>query len=445
MSQPLMVSGTIPPPLAYSIPRWLYLNNFLRYAGPFTSEDFETTDEAASYIERVTVLGAGGLGCEILKNLALSGFKKIHVIDMDTIDVSNLNRQFLFRQADVGKSKAEVAAKFVEKRVKGVSITPHNCKIQDKDDDFYMKFNIVICGLDSIEARRWINSTLVNLVDGENPESLKPLIDGGTEGFKGQSRVIFPTVTSCIECQLDMHAPRAAVPLCTLATIPRQPEHCIEWAHIIAWEQEKPFPVLDNDDPEHIGWLLQKALARAKEFNISGVTYSLTQGVVKNIIPAIASTNAIIAASCCNEAFKIATSTNPFLGFEENYMMYSGNEGIYTYTFKHEKKDDCPVCGNLARDLEVDPNFTLQEFIDSLAARPEAQLKKPSIRSGDKVLYMQSPESLRLQLAPNLTKKIYLLIANSQEIGVTDPSLGTVSFKFRIKYSREVVDPIVPA
>lgn len=101
---------------------------------------------------------------------------------IDTIDVSNLNRQFLFRQADVGKSKAEVAAKFVEKRVKGVSITPHNCKIQDKDDDFYMQFTIIICGLDSIEARRWINSTLVNLVDDENPETMKPLIDGGTEG-----------------------------------------------------------------------------------------------------------------------------------------------------------------------------------------------------------------------------------------------------------------------
>lgn len=83
----------------------------------------------------------------------------------------------------MGESKAEVAAKFVEKRVKGVSIIPHNCKIQDKDDDFYMQFNIVICGLDSIEARRWINSTLVDLVDEENPESLKPLIDGGTEGI----------------------------------------------------------------------------------------------------------------------------------------------------------------------------------------------------------------------------------------------------------------------
>ena len=75
-----------------------------------------------------------------------------------------------------------MAAAFVEKRVKGVKITPYNGKIQDKDEEYYMQFKMVICGLDSIEARRWINATLVDMVDMEDPESLKPLIDGGTEG-----------------------------------------------------------------------------------------------------------------------------------------------------------------------------------------------------------------------------------------------------------------------
>lgn len=154
---------------------------------------------------------------------------------MDTIDVSNLNRQFLFRQADVGKPKAEVAAAFVMKRVPEVTITPYYGAIQDKDQDYYRQFKLVICGLDSVEARRWINATLVDMVDSNNPESLKPLIDGGTEGFKGQSRVILPTLTSCYECSLDMLTPQTAVPICTIATIPRQPAHCIEWASILEW------------------------------------------------------------------------------------------------------------------------------------------------------------------------------------------------------------------
>lgn len=105
-------------------------------------------------------------------------------MSIDTIDISNLNRQFLFRQADIGKPKAEVAAAFVEKRVKGVKITPYVGKIQDKDEDYYMQFKIIICGLDSIEARRWINSTLIAMVDMEDMESLKPLVDGGTEGLQ---------------------------------------------------------------------------------------------------------------------------------------------------------------------------------------------------------------------------------------------------------------------
>ncbi|KAI4140536.1 MAG: hypothetical protein L6R39_005758 [Caloplaca ligustica] len=409
-----------------------YIDKFLNKPGPSTDPDFVPGQPTIANLEgsRVLVIGAGGLGCEILKNLAMSGFKDIHVIDMDTIDVSNLNRQFLFGKDNVGMSKAEVAAASVMERCKDVRITPFNGKIQDKEEDFYMQFKIIICGLDSVEARRWINATLVSMVDMDNPESLKPLVDGGTEGFKGQARVILPTLTSCIECQLDMHAPRAAVPLCTLATIPRQPEHCIEWAKIIAWEEHRKDMILDTDDPEHITWLYEKALNRAKEFNIPGVTYQMTQGVVKNIIPAIASTNAIIAAACCNEAFKLATSCNPNLS---NYMMYTGDDSIYTYTFEHEQKPDCPVCGNLAKTIVVNPKHTLQGFIDSLGERPEAQLKKPTLRTESKSLYFQSPPSLEEQTRPNLSKTLGELLSDGEEIGVSDPAF-TIDFKFKLVF-----------
>ncbi|KAI1461594.1 hypothetical protein F4805DRAFT_453479 [Annulohypoxylon moriforme] len=422
-----------------AVSRWKYLDRIRRTPGPF-NQDSEISEEALAALDqaKILVIGAGGLGCEILKNLALSGFKDIHVIDMDTIDISNLNRQFLFRKDDVGKFKAEVAAKFVEKRVKGVKITPHNCRIQEFDEEFYMQFQIVVCGLDSIEARRWINATLVNMVDMEDQDSLKPLIDGGTEGFKGQTRVVLPTITPCIECQLDLYTPRAAVPLCTLATIPRQPEHCIEWAHIIAWEQEKPFPSLDKDDPEHITWLYQKALTRAQEFGISGVTYSLTQGVVKNIIPAIASTNAVIAASCCNEALKLATTAAPCLGLQpESYMMYSGDDSIYTNTFKYEKKEDCAVCGDMAKPLEVDPDWTLRELLDSFATKADLQLKKPSIRAEGKTLYMQFPPSIEEQTRPNLDKTLKedLGLGVNHEIVVTDPAFPALTFRFLLRFT----------
>ncbi|GAT26716.1 NEDD8 activating enzyme [Aspergillus luchuensis] len=414
--------------------RWKHLYSVLTKSGPFSDEDWVPGPETISALESSKILtaysGAGGLGCEILKNLALSGFKDIHVIDMDTIDISNLNRQFLFRQSDIGKPKAEVAAAFVERRVKGVKITPYVGKIQDKDEDYYMQFKIIVCGLDSIEARRWINSTLIGMVDFEDPESLKPLIDGGTEGFKGQARVILPTLSSCIECQLDMHAPRPAVPLCTIATIPRQPQHCIEWAHQIAWQEQRKDDVFDSDDMEHIGWVYNAALERAKQFNIAGVTFQMTQGVVKNIIPAIASTNAVIAAATTSEALKIATSCNPYL---ENYMMYAGEEGVYTYTFEAEKKPDCPVCGNLARKLTVNPNMTLEEFIETLGERPEAQLKKPSMRTEEKTLYQRFPPQLEEQTRANLKLKLKDLIEDGQEIAVSDPAY-IIDFRFRLAF-----------
>lgn len=84
----------------------------------------------------------------------------------------------------------------------------------------------------------------------------------------------------------------------------RLPEHCVEYVKVIQWAKENPWGAttpLDGDDPQHVGWVLEKAQERAIKHGITNVTYRLTQGVLKNIIPAVASTNAAIAAACATE------------------------------------------------------------------------------------------------------------------------------------------------
>ena len=95
----------------------------------------------------------------------------------------------------MGKGKAETAAKFIVKRVSSCHVTPHMCRIQTLESNFYRQFKVIISGLDNIEARRWLNSMIMSMVeydaDGDpDPTTIIPLIDGGTEGFKGQARVI---------------------------------------------------------------------------------------------------------------------------------------------------------------------------------------------------------------------------------------------------------------
>ena len=357
---------------------------------------------------------------------------------MDTIDISNLNRQFLFRQKDVGHSKSEVAAAFIHHRVPGCIVTPHIGKIQDKDAEFYKQFKIIISGLDNIEARRWLNSFVISLVtydsDGEiNPESIIPIIDGGTEGFRGQSRVIIPRITSCFECSIESFPPQTSFPMCTIAETPRNPEHCIAYAFTLLWERTFPEKKLDKDDPEHMQWVYEQALKRADSYGIQGVTYFKTIGVVKNIIPAVASTNAIISACCVNEAIKLLTFYSQTMN---NYWMYMGSEDIYTTTFEYGRLDNCIVCSDEAktRTMHVLSTSTLADFIEKLSNDTALQLKKPSIVSENATLYMQRPPALELSTRSNLTKAMSSLIETNEILTITDPMLTDISLSIQIQF-----------
>ncbi|KAJ2783858.1 NEDD8 activating enzyme [Coemansia javaensis] len=384
-------------------------------------EDGETPADLLAKA-KVLVIGAGGLGCEILKNLAMSGFKNIDVIDMDTIDISNLNRQFLFRKKDVGQPKATVAAEFIRRRSPGINITAHYKRIQDMPEEFYLGLSLIICGLDSIEARRWINAYIHGLTEAHGFDGFKPIVDGGTEGLKGNMRVILPKHNACFECGLGMYPPKTTYPICTIANTPRLPEHCIEWASVLEWPRVFPSTKLDGDDVDHINWVVEQASQRAAKFSIAGVDFSLAQGVVKNIIPAIASTNAIVAAACVNEAFKIVTSCSPYL---ENSLLYTGDTGVYLLAYPLHQVEECLVCGQKEGAMSAPAESTLEELIDALKAHGTFQLKAPSLSVGGTSLYFQNPKALEEQTRPNLAKKLRDLFDDGATLTVTDPTLPT--------------------
>lgn len=331
----------------------LNLQRIIQRRSPFAEQPVQdSADDILDFLLnqcKILVVGAGGLGCELLKDLALMGVRDIHVIDMDTIELSNLNRQFLFRAHDIGRPKAEVAANFINRMIPSCKVVAHHNRIQDFDANFYNTFNIIICGLDSIEARRWINNMVVGLLkyddDGQvDQSSIIPLIDGGTEGLKGNARLILPGMTACIECNLDLYPPPVNYPICTIANKPRLPEHTIEYVKTLLWSKENPFGEgvqIDEDDSAHIQWIHEKSVERAKEFSIEAPSLRFTQDVLKRTIAAVSSTNACIAATCAMEAFKLITSCAKPMN---NFQILNLSSGIYSYVFEAERNEDCLIC-----------------------------------------------------------------------------------------------------
>jgi molybdopterin/thiamine biosynthesis adenylyltransferase len=141
----------------------------------------------------VLIAGVGALGSFVATNLALSGVGHLILVDMDTVEMSNLNRQLLFQRRDIRKYKSEVAAKRLRKWNPDIQITSLPMKLESVKRTYYKSSDIILGGLDTFDVRRWLNSLAVDLK--------KPFISGGMFGFMGQVQRIIPYETPCFECQ----------------------------------------------------------------------------------------------------------------------------------------------------------------------------------------------------------------------------------------------------
>lgn len=200
---------------------------------------------------KLLLVGCGGIGCEVIKNLMLIGFHDVTMIDLDTIDVSNLNRQFLFNKTHINQSKAQISASVAKQlfaHTDQVRLTPIHGSIQSADYnvDFFRQFTIVVNALDNRQARTHVNRMCL--------AADVPLIESGSEGYFGQTFVIKKNVSMCYECDGPKQDGRTFAS-CTIRNTPSLPIHCIVWAkHLFAQlfgEEDADNDVSpDMNDPE---------------------------------------------------------------------------------------------------------------------------------------------------------------------------------------------------
>ncbi|KAK8166753.1 hypothetical protein IWX90DRAFT_222408 [Phyllosticta citrichinensis] len=471
---------------------------------------------------RVLMVGAGGIGCELLKNLVLTGFGDIHIVDLDTIDLSNLNRQFLFRQEHIKKPKALVAKESAGKFNPKVNIEAHHANIKDPEFnvDWFKTFSVVFNALDNLDARRHVNKMCL--------AADIPLIESGTTGFDGQVHVIRKGKTECYDCN-PKETPKT-FPTCTIRSTPSQSIHCIVWAksYLFAeifgvsedetpefdhtedrenseeienlrkeatalkeirksmgsaefprrlfnkvfkedidrllstedmwrhrrapepqdwekvstassdaaptvaqqdqrvWSLEENFvvfndslrrlsarlealksgvapgdaqPVLsfDKDDVDTLDFVAAAANIRSTVFGIDNKSKFDLKQMAGNIIPAIATTNAMVAGLCVLQAFKVMK--DEYDRARDVLLMPRDVDRVLNPLRLHKPKPDCPVCSPAQALLEVDTSrATLKELVEDVLRLQLGYGEELSVETNAGVVY--EPD-----LEDNLTKK----------------------------------------
>ncbi|OLY84089.1 SUMO-activating enzyme subunit 2 [Smittium mucronatum] len=381
---------------------------------------FQTLIEASKSCSNAKVLqiGSGGVGCEVLKNLATSGFKNITVIDLDTIELSNLNRQFLFKTTDIGKPKVSAAAAAVLKMSPDSNITPiqDNIKNPEFDLNWFSNFDLVINALDNLgilnllifylfrfnEYPKKLSKKTFKNLDARKHVNLMcqasnlPLIETGTAGYNGQTTVIKRGFTECFECQ-PKPIEQKTFPVCTIRNTPSTLVHCVVWAKDFLFNQlfgneaskETEVPPgdsqsnlntlksryvsegedgleFDKDDDDALRFVAASANIRASVFGIKNESLFQIKAIAGNIIPAIATTNAIIAGLAVTQAIKVVSGQ--LSSCKTIYYAYGGRRP--QLLFKEpllSPNPKCTICQ--ANYFKLELNFeknTLQEVIDTI-------------------------------------------------------------------------------
>ncbi len=279
----------------------------------------------------VAVIGVGALGSIVATNLTMIGVKRIFLIDPDIIEISNLTRQLLFSEENIGEAKVKIARENLLKINPDVEIIPMQNKIENIPIHEFKDINCLVEGLDTFESRRYVNSLALALK--------KPLVSGGIYAFNGNVQVIIPYESACLECQ-------------PLIPIERLQKSCTRPGE----PPQKTTSASTNIENEN----------------------SLTQ-----IIPTVAPVSTVIGGIMAQECVKI------FLGLEplKEYLFWDAKTQTFTKIPLH-RRENCFACSDKFKIKGIPLTFRLEETIEEFRDRVKIlfNLKNPEIAIENQLL-----------------------------------------------------------
>jgi len=142
----------------------------------------------------ILIAGAGALGNEIAKNLAMLGVMRLIIVDYDVVELSNVSRMIFFDRSDVGKSKAKVLAQKLHKKFPRTEIVAYNCALENIPLGTFLESDVIICGLDNVASRIFLTSI--------SRKYSIPMVDGGIIGYQARVQVYVPPDAPCPICPL---------------------------------------------------------------------------------------------------------------------------------------------------------------------------------------------------------------------------------------------------
>lgn len=158
----------------------------------FGKEEFERLQNS-----KILVVGAGAIGNEVIKNLALLGIKEVRLVDFDKVNKSNANRCVFFRESDHNILYKVDAVKQRVAEMSNLKVIPYKCRIEEAPEEVWQDLDLVIVGVDNDYARMLINAKMLTLtMEGR----YIPVINGAMALTFIECEVLLPGTTACLTC-----------------------------------------------------------------------------------------------------------------------------------------------------------------------------------------------------------------------------------------------------